>query len=276
MRRSLLALLFGAAAAASAAPTAPAAPQPDLLLGVSEGTSGGLDHAQVIVKYKGLADLIGKAIERRVSVVFVREFAQLGEGMKSGRFDFVMARPSDYPAVGMRDHGYRYVASAKPDGQCLVVVSKDSPLKTLADAKGKRWVLPEPSAYMTRFCTAELRDRGIRVENEKVSHVREQGAIGMYLEAGFADVGGVASYSGIARGWEAKGHRILHRSVSQPYFPLIAGRRVSAADIAAVQRQLAAMPDTSAGQAVLDKIGVKEFDTGQKDRLAALLVWLGR
>ena len=29
-----------------------------------------------------------------------------------------MARPSDYPARGLRDYGYRYVASTKPDGQC--------------------------------------------------------------------------------------------------------------------------------------------------------------
>ena len=36
----------------------------DLVMAVSEGTSGGLDHAQVIAKYQGLADTMGKAVKR--------------------------------------------------------------------------------------------------------------------------------------------------------------------------------------------------------------------
>jgi hypothetical protein len=39
-------------------------------------------------------------------VVLVREFSSLEDGMKTGAFDFVFARPSDYPARGIRDHGY--------------------------------------------------------------------------------------------------------------------------------------------------------------------------
>ena len=79
-----------------------------LIMGVSEGTSGGLDHAQVIAKYQGLADVVGRAIKQKVNVVFAREFSALEEGMKTGRYDFVIARPSDYPARGLRDYGYRY------------------------------------------------------------------------------------------------------------------------------------------------------------------------
>ena len=135
---------------------------PDFTLGVSEGTSGGLDHAQVIAKYQGLANAIGQSLGNKVNVVFVREFKALEDGMKNGRFDFMMARPSDYPARGLRDYGYRYVASAKPEGQCHVVVPKDSPLKALADLKGKRFVMPEQISYMSRFCQAELRDQGVR------------------------------------------------------------------------------------------------------------------
>lgn len=248
--------------------------QTDLVLGISEGTSGGLNHADVIGKYKGLANLLSKAIGRNVSVILVREFAQLEDGMKTGRLDFVMARPSDYPAMGIRDHGYKFVASAKPEGQCLIIVPKNSPVKTLADVSGKRWVLPEPSAFMTRFCKAALRDLGIRLQTPQLRHVREQGAVAFYLENGFSDIGGVASYSSVGRTWEEQGHRILHRSVSQPYFPLIAGPRVSAKDVATIQKQLTGLPDSPAGQGLLKTIGVKAFDVSSKDRLAALLAWL--
>ena len=48
---ALAASLLGSSLAQAQAP----APAQQLVLGISEGTSGGLDHAQVITKYQGLA-----------------------------------------------------------------------------------------------------------------------------------------------------------------------------------------------------------------------------
>lgn len=246
-----------------------------LTLGISEGTSGGLDHAQVIAKYQGLADTIGKSIKRKVQVVFVREFAQLEEGMATGRLDLVMARPSDYPARGVSKHGYKFVVSAKPDGNCLIVVRKDSPYKTLNDAKGKRWVFPETAAYMTKFCTAELRDRGIVLATENVKYVREQAAITFFLDNKFADVGGIASYSGPAKSLDKNGFRILHKSIPQPYFPLIAGKRVSGPEVAKIQAALTALGNSPEDAALLKTVGVQGFEAGSQERLEKLLTWLG-
>lgn len=246
-----------------------------LILAISEGSSGGTDHARVIIKYRGLADVIGNSIGKKVDVIFIREFAALEEGLKENRFDLAMARPSDYPARAMRDYGYRFVASAKPDGQCLIVVSKDSAYKTLADIKGKRIVLPNPAAYMTKLCTSELRDQGIDLAKEEVIRVREQGAVPFYLSNRFGDVGGIASYSGAAKSLEKTGQRVLHSSVKQPYFPLIASKTFSAAEVSAMQTALSAMPDSEAGRAVLEQVGVAGFDTSTEKRLLDLLAWLG-
>ena len=246
----------------------------DLILGISEGTSGGTDHGRVIAKYGPLADTMGRTLKQKVVVVFVREFAQLDEGMRSGRFDFVMARPSDYPARGMRDHGYRYLAHARPNGQCLLVVKAASPYQKLADLKGKRWVFPEQAAYMTRFCRAELRDQGIDLAKENVTHVREQASIPTYLETGFGDVGGLASYSGAAKNAEKSGLRVVHRSREQPYFPLVAGKRVSTVQVAAIQKDLAALPESEAGREVLKQIGIQGFTTDGAPAMGALLAWI--
>jgi ABC-type phosphate/phosphonate transport system substrate-binding protein len=246
----------------------------ELVLAISEGTSGGTDHARVIAKYGGLANVIGDTIKRKVVVIFVREFSALEEGMKSGRFDLVMARPSDYPSRGVRNYGYKYVAHAKPDGNCLILVPKNSALKTLADAKGKRWVLPEKAAYMTKFCRAELRDQGIDLETEKVTYVREQASIGQYLETNFADVGGAASYSGLGGGWVKAGHTILHKSTPQPYFPLVANKSVNAKQIEAIQKQLVGIDSTPSGGDILKSIGIAGFDTSGEKKLSELLAWL--
>lgn len=268
MTLTLVAGLLGAS------PAQAQAPAQQLVLGISEGTSGGLDHAQVITKYQGLAEVIGKALKAKVSVVFAREFKQLEEGMQTGRFDLVMARPSDYPARGMRDYGYSYIASTKPDGQCFVIVPKGSALKTINDVKGKRIALPEQIAYMSRFCAAELRDKGILVDKENVQFVREQAAVGFYLDNKFADVGGVASYSGIAKKWEKDGGRILHKSVAQPYFPLVAHKRIKPEQLKAIQEELLALPASEAGKDVLKRIGVEQFDTTSEPRMRELLKWL--
>lgn len=246
-----------------------------LTLGVSEGTSGGIDHAQGMTKYQGLAEAIGNSLRQKVQVVFVREFGLLEEGMKTKRFDFVMARPSDYPARGLRDYGYNYVASAQPDGQCLVIVPKDSKITSLAQIKGQRIVMPEQVSYMSKLCRAELRDQGVDLAKENVKYVREQGAVVFYLENKFSDVGGVASYSGVAKKWEKDGQRVLHRSVAQPYFPLIAGPKISEAQVKAVQQGLLALPNDDTGRKTLTTIGIKEFGTHTEDRLRKLLGWLG-
>jgi len=246
----------------------------DLVLAVSEGTSGGLDHGRVISKYGGLADSIGRALKRKVQVVFAREFWALDEGLSNGRFDLIMARPSDYPARGIRDHGYRFVASARPDGQCLVITRQDSPLQALAQTKGGRWVMPEQVSYMAKFCAAELRDRGIVVAKESVKYVREQAAVTFFLENKLADVGVIASYSGPAKTLDKSGLRVIHKSVAQPYFPLIAGKRISAEQVRAIQAELLALSNSEAGRDVLRAIGVQSFDTTSGERLLALLPWL--
>lgn len=269
------ALLLGLAIAMSAA-TPMAAHAEDMVFAVSEGTSGGLDAAQVIAKYKDLADAIARGMKTKVNVVLVRDFATLEDGLKTGRYPFVMARPSDYPARAMRDSGYNYVASAKPDGQCYIVVKKDSPLKTLADIKGKKIAMPEKVAYMSKFCAAELRTKDIDLDKEAVIYVKEQAAVTFYLDNKFADVGAIASYSSVGKNWEKNGDRILHKSVTQPYFPLVAYSKVKPEQIQEVQKVLLSLSSTPAGQEILKRIGVNAFDISAEAKMRELPKWLGQ
>ena len=245
-----------------------------LTFGVSEGTSGGLDHAQVIAKYEGLAQVLSKALGQKVNVVFVREFKALESGMKDGRFDFVMARPSDYPARALRDDGYRFVASALPDGQCLIVVPKDSKITTLEGIRGQRIAMPEQVSYMSRLCRAEMRDNNVLPAKEQVKYVREQGAVTFYLHNKLVDVGALASYSGAAAKWMQDGQTVLYKGQPQPYFPMIASPKISAAQVAQVQRSLTELGNEDSGQAVLSTIGIQKFDTTSEQRLRKLLPFL--
>lgn len=43
--------------------------------------------------------------------------------------------------------------------------------------------------------------------------MREQAAVGLYLDNKFADVGAIASYSGLAKKLDKDGLRLLHKSI---------------------------------------------------------------
>ena len=277
MQRHRMGKLLGTGAACLslwAAPLTLAHSASYLTFGVSEGTSGGLDHAQVIAKYEGLANVLSKSLGQKVNVVFVREFKALEAGMKDGRFDFVMARPSDYPARALRDYGYRFVASALPDGQCLIVVPKDSKITSIEGIQGQRIAMPENVSYMSRLCRAEMRDNNVLPPKDSVKYVREQGAVTFYLQNKLADVGTLASYSGAAAKWVKDGQTVLYKGKPQPYFPMIASPKVSAAQVAQVQRSLAELGSEDSGQAVLNTIGIQKFDTSTENRLRDLLPFL--
>ena len=186
-----------------------------------------------------------------------------------------MARPSDYPARGLRDDGYQFVASAQPEGRCMLAVPTDSPLRSVADLRGKTFVMPEKVAYMTRFCRAELRDQGIDLAKEHVFYVREQGAIPFALENKIADVGGMASYSGAIRQWRDKGHRILHESISQPSMPVVAAPHLSLNEVRKASEVLVGLGADAAGREFLGTLAVSGFAASEEARLRALLAWLG-
>jgi len=247
-----------------------------VLFAISEGASGGLDASELLRKYSGLKTVMEQALGREVRIVSARNFELLERGLKDHQFDFAMARPSDYMARAIRDSNYTLVVTANPDGMCTIIVPKDSPIKTLADLRGKRLGLPEQVAYMTRFCAADLRDNGIDITKEtKLQYLREQDVVGYAVETGIIDAGGVASFSGVARNWEKKGGRILHRSVKQPYFPLIASASLPRAEIEKVRKALVQLSESESGKEVLQSVGVQGFAAGNEQRLVKMLSWLG-
>jgi len=155
-------------------------------------------------------------------------------------------------------------------------VRKDSPLKTLNEAKGKRWVFPETAAYMTKFCTAELRDRGIVLAKEDVKYVREQAAITFFLDNKFSDLGGIASYSGPAKNLDKNGFRVRTRALRKPYFPLIAGKPC----LRARGREDPGHPDRArhrarGRRAAQDGGRPRASRRAARNRLGKLLTWLG-
>ena len=275
-RRLLLVLAAAFAACGTAfAQAQPAAPT-SFVFAINEGGAGNADAADILFRYQELGEVVEKALRVKVSIVNARGRDRLKENLKSHAYALLLARPNDVPAEAVRDFGYQPVVSAKEPYQTLFIVVKTSPIKTIADVKGRTILTPDQYSNMWRAANAMLRDNKIDMGKEAVRSMRDQAAIGWSLENGFFDVGVVNSASGVGRSWEKNGGRVIARSRDQINMPLIASPKVSAAQVERLRAAIIALDATESGQAILKKIGMPAgFRESPRQAYLDFLTWLG-
>jgi len=249
--------------------------QARLVLAINEGAAGSLNAMDIVFRYEEFKPVVEKALGGSVTLVAVRNAKELRSAVATGAYSLVMSRPADVLAEAIRDHGYQAVVTAKEPAYALFIVNKDSPLKTIADIKGKSIVTPDRYAYMWRIANAMMRDNRISLEKEQVRSMGDQAAIGWSMEGRFFDVGVVSSISGVGRTWEKNGGRVLARSPEVPNTPIIASPKVSASQIQKLRATLVALESTTSGAAILKKIAVSGFKEASSQTFLDLLKWLG-
>lgn len=246
-----------------------------LVLAINEGAAGNLTATDIVFRYERFKQVVEKAIGAPVTLVAVRDARMLRKSVQSKSFALVLSRPADVLAEAVRDHGYQAVVVSREPAHALFIVKKESPLKTIADVKGKSILTPDRYAYMWRIANAVMRDNKIFMANEQVRAMSDQAAIGWSMEGGFFDVGVVASYSGVGRTWEKSGGRVLARSPEVPNTPIIASQRISAAQIQKLRTALVTLGTTESGAAILKDIGVPGFKEASSQAFIDLITWLG-
>jgi phosphonate transport system substrate-binding protein len=277
LARRLLQLMLAPAFAICATALAQAQPAPtSLVLAINEGGSGNADAADILFRYQEFGEAVEKALRVKVSIVNARGRDRLKENLKNHSYALLLARPNDVPAEAVRDFGYQPVVSAKEPYQTLIIVVKNSPIKTIADVKGKTILTPDQYSNMWRAANAMLRDNKIDMGKETVRSMRDQAAIGWSLENGFFDVGVVNSVSGVGRSWEKNGGRVIARSRDQINMPMIASPKVSPAQVERLRAAIIALDSTESGQAILKKIGMPGgFKETPRQAFIDFLAWLG-
>jgi len=272
-------LLCAAALAASAGAFAqkPGAKgeQGQLIFAINEGGSGNLDATEIFLRWEDFTKIVEKALGVHLTMVAVRDIQVLQRSVETGAYALVLSRPADVLAQAVRDYGYNPVVVSREPAHALFIVNKDSPLKTIADVRGKRIVTPDRYAYMWRIANAMLRDNKIAMTREHVRAMRDQAAIAWSMENNFFDVGVVASFSPAGRTWEKKGGRVIAISPEVPNTPVIASKRISPAQIAKLRDTLIALDSTEEGKAVLKRVNIAAFKPTSSQVFIDLLSWLG-
>jgi len=279
---SLLLCALGAGGAAYSqtqakkASAKPAAPQARVFMAINEGGAANADASETLFRYQEFTQLVEKEMRTTLIVVAVRDPKKLKISLKKQEYAFLLSRPSDLPSEAIRDFGYRPVVTAKEHAQTLLIVHKNSAMRTIKDVKGKTMLTPDQYSHIWRIANAMLRDAGINMAHEKVRAMRDQAAIGWSIENEFFDVAAVNSVSGVGRSWEKNGHRVIARSRLIPNMPMIASSQVTETQLAAVRNAAVALADSDDGRVVLKKIGVPTgFQDASPHMFLEFLKWIG-
>lgn len=138
---------------------------------------------------KDLSSLIG----RRLVLASSTTFERFSESLDKAQFDVAFVQPFEYIRIADK-FGYLPLATRNERLSGIVVVAKDSPLKSQADLKGKRLAMPPETAAVTQLILRHIRQAGILPGRDiKVTHHRSHVSCMQQVVIGEADACGTAA-----------------------------------------------------------------------------------
>lgn len=244
-------------------------------LAINEGDSGQATAKDLRDKYKDLAQLISRAINREVNIVAANQTDRMRRGLAESKFDLAMVHPAHVALAATDSGNYHLVALTKghTDYRARFLVAGNSPVNSISDLKGLRVVTPEADSDSTVIGRAIMRDAGVLQEAREVKAVKSQDAVAYFLTNGYADVGVVGSDS-VAREWVAKGGKIIYESKPIPVKHVIASSRLTPEEIGKIRATLIDLGLSPQGRKILEQIGQQGFTPADQKQLATHGKWL--
>jgi phosphonate transport system substrate-binding protein len=142
-----------------------------------------------------MAQDLSSHVGRRMVLASSTTFERFSESLDKGQYDVAFVQPFEYVRIAER-YGYVPLATRTERLNGIVVVAKDSPMKSLADLKGKRLALPPESAAVSQLILRQVRQGGIHPGRDvAVTHHRSHVSCMQQVVIGEADACGTAAPS---------------------------------------------------------------------------------
>ena len=175
--------------------------------------------------------------------------------LAAGAYDVAYMNPYHY-TVFSRTPGYRVFAAENKRLHGILVVAKDSPLKTRADLHGRALAFPGPASFAaTVLPLAALEREGIAVTPHFVA---SHDSVYLAVDKGLYPAGGGVMRTFDALPADLRGRlRILATTPGYTPHAIAAHPRVSAAMVQALQDALTTLAQAPGGTSVLAGVGFK-------------------
>lgn len=248
----------------------------EAILAVNEGvTYQDPDSENIRDRYKPLVELLSKELKRPIRVVNVDKYADLEKGLAEEKYDMAFIHPAHIGLRAVKAGNYQGLCTAQgfTDYRARVLVSKDSPLRSMEDLQGKKLGVPSMESITTVMFIASLRQMNFPQPEKLLISTRYQDAVPFMIENRFVEAG-VTGSAAVEREWKKRGGRVLGETKSVPIKHFLISKKISETDRSKVRTLMVGLANHDAGKAALAKIhmsGFVQWDTGAMNEAATRL-----
>ncbi|MBI3546051.1 MAG: phosphate/phosphite/phosphonate ABC transporter substrate-binding protein [Gammaproteobacteria bacterium] len=249
-----IALNILAAVAMGFAASGIAAPQEPLILAVHPY----LPPAEIVTRFTPLADELARIAGRPVTVRVGRNYAEHIDAIGTDSVDIAYMGPVPYVKLvarfGKKPLLARQEVNHQPYLRGVIIVRQDSPLRSLADLKGKRFAYGDPDSTMSHVIPLRMLQQA-GVAERTLAHHEFLGAhknVALAVLAGDYAAGAVKEE--VFQEFAPKGLRALATTPPVADHVFVTSAKLPAMLVASLRRALLQMKDTPKGQAIMAAI----------------------
>ena len=250
--------------------------QANLVFAVNEGVTYRVPNEEIRARYAAIAADLSKLLKQPVQIEPVADYPSLRKGLTDKAYDLALVHPAHISILAIKKSDYKLLAVTKgfQDYKASFLVTADSPLKSLADLKGRKLGAPDEDSITSWMVRATMRD--LVGDPKQVSYVytRYQDAVPFFVENSLTPAGATAS-NAVVKAWQDKGGKVLATSKAVPIKHVIASPKLSAEQAEAVRDYLLSLDASDEGKKKLEPTKWKGFAAYDNTQLMALGTWLG-
>lgn len=250
--------------------------QANLVFAVNEGVTYRVPNEEIRARYAAIAADLAKLLKQPVQVEPVADYPSLRKGLADKAYDLALVHPAHLSIEAIKKSDYRLLVVTKgfQDYKANFLVAADSPLKSLADLKGRKLGAPDEDSITSWMVRATIRDQIGDAKLVSYVYTRYQDAVPFFVENSLTPAGATAS-NAVIKAWKDKGGKVLATSKAVPIKHVIASPKLSAEQAQAVREYLLALDSTEDGKKKLEPTKWKGFAAFDNAEMMALGAWLG-
>lgn len=236
---------------------------------VNEGVTGETNSFLLVTRYRPFCDFLSQQLKGKPvnaePIVDIKHFMTLAQS--ASKPELVFGKSPHQLAKLVRDHGYQPIVRRADPYKAAFIVTKDSPIKTLADTSTKRIIMPDASATTSALALAELRQQ--KITPGDVTYLKFQEEVAQYIKNGFGQIGVVNQ--AVTKKWVEDGGRVLAETQPVVNWSLLAAPSVPAAVVQQLREAL--LENSAEAAAVLAAVGVKAWAKAEPAEYMSLLAY---
>jgi len=210
-------------------------------------------------RLKPLTNYLSNELKQPVTLRLSSDLTSAAEQLASGNVDIAYLTPVAYlkaHKLGNARPLVKMITKKQSSFKLMIVVRKESPIRSIKDLKGKTFAFGDPAAILQR---AVVVNSGIQLEQfGSYRFIGHYDNIARGVANGDFDAGILKDTSAYI--WEEKGLRILHASPSLPPYNISVSSRVSNSLFTQIQNALLKLDESNPEHLKVIKALDKNYD----------------